>query len=93
MWRGGDRRTGKRAELLRRMLADEIGHMAIGIRWFERLSRARGLDPEASFREAVRRSFRGDLKPPPFNREARASAGFPAHYYEPLAAAPRSARR
>jgi len=70
---------------LRRILADEIGHVAIGIRRFERLCRARGLDPEASSREAVRRCFRGDLKPP-FNREARAAAGFPADYWEPPAA-------
>ena len=40
---------------------------------------------KASSREAVRRCFRGDLKPP-FNREARAAAGFPARYWEPLAA-------
>ena len=80
--RAGDRQS---AELLRRILADEIGHVAIGIRWFERLCRVRGLDPEASFREAVRRNFKGDLKPP-FNREARAAAGFPARYWEPLAA-------
>jgi uncharacterized ferritin-like protein (DUF455 family) len=80
--RAGDRQS---ALLLRRILADEIGHVAVGIRWFERLCRARGADPETSFREAVRRCFKGDLKPP-FNREARAAAGFAAHYYEPLAA-------
>jgi uncharacterized ferritin-like protein (DUF455 family) len=80
--RAGDRQS---AELLRRILGDEIGHVAIGIRWFERLCRARGVDPEASFREAVKRCFKGELKPP-FNHEARAAAGFPPHYYEPLAA-------
>ena len=40
-----------------------------------------------AFRERVRRCFKGDLKPP-FNCEARAAAGFPADYYEPLAARP-----
>ena len=34
---------------------------------------------------SVRRCFKGELKPP-FNREARAAAGFPAHYWETLAA-------
>jgi uncharacterized ferritin-like protein (DUF455 family) len=85
--RAGDRQS---AELLRRILADEIGHVAIGMRWFERLCRGRGLDPQTAFHAAVRRSFSGNLKPP-FNREARAAAGFPAGYYEPLAAARPSA--
>jgi uncharacterized ferritin-like protein (DUF455 family) len=40
--------------------------------------------PEEVFRERVRRFFKSDLKPP-FNYEARAAAGFPACYYEPLA--------
>ncbi len=58
---------------------------AVGLRWFERLCRDRGLAPEQVFRERVRRCFTGDLKPP-FNRAARDAAGFPASYYEPLAA-------
>ena len=47
---------------------------------------ARGLDPAATYRDRVRRYFAGTLKPP-FNREARDRAGFPAAYYEPLACA------
>jgi uncharacterized ferritin-like protein (DUF455 family) len=74
------------AEILRRIYRDEIGHVAIGLRWFDRLCRARGLVPEEVFRDRVRRCFKGDLKPP-FNLEARSAAGFPPHYYEPLAAA------
>jgi uncharacterized ferritin-like protein (DUF455 family) len=31
----------------------------------------------------VRYYFKGQLKPP-FNQKARAAAGFPARYYEPL---------
>ena len=88
---GTRRRPAKRRLLLRRIYAEEIGHVAVGVRWFERLCRARGVDPEASFREAVRRCFKGELKPP-FNRAARAAAGFPARYYEPLAACPRAQR-
>jgi uncharacterized ferritin-like protein (DUF455 family) len=73
------------AEILRRIYRDEIGHVAVGLRWFDRLCRMRGLVPEEVFHERVRRYFTGDLKPP-FNHEARAGAGFPARYYEPLAA-------
>jgi uncharacterized ferritin-like protein (DUF455 family) len=72
------------AEILRRIYRDEIGHVAIGLRWFERLCQARGLVPEEVFHERVRRCFKGDLKPP-LNLEARAAAGFPQRYYEPLA--------
>lgn len=73
------------AEILRHIYRDEIGHVAIGLRWFDRLCLARGLDPEVVFQERVRRLFKGKLKPP-FNHQARAAAGFPRHYYEPLAA-------
>jgi uncharacterized ferritin-like protein (DUF455 family) len=73
------------AEILRRIYRDEIGHVAIGLRWFDHLCRTRGLVPEEVFQDRVKRCFKGGLKPP-FNREARAAAGFPPHYYEPLAA-------
>lgn len=80
--RVGDRQS---AAVLQRIYCDEIGHVAVGIRWFERRCCLHGLIPEEVFRERVRRFFTGELKPP-FNRDARAAAGFPAHYYEPLAA-------
>ena len=58
------------AEILRRIYRDEIGHVAVGLRWFDRLSVARGLSPEAVFEDRVRRFFKGELKPP-FNHLAR----------------------
>ncbi len=73
------------AAILQHIYQQEIGHVAVGLRWFARLCRDRGLSPEQIFRERVRRCFKGDLKPP-FNHAARAAAGFPAAYYEPLAA-------
>ena len=79
--RAGDTES---AAVLERIYADEIGHVAVGARWFERLCRQRGLAPEAAFHDRVRRYFKGGLKPP-FNREARDKAGVPASYYEPLA--------
>ena len=75
------------AAILARIYEDEIGHVAVGVRWFEELCRARGLDPEATFHDQVRRCFTGSLKPP-FNDEARRRAGFPAGYYRKLACAP-----
>lgn len=71
------------AAVLRRIYCDEIEHVAAGVRWFDELCRARGLIPDETFRELVPRYFKGELKPP-FNYEARAAAGFPARYYEPL---------
>ena len=79
--RAGDAES---AAILDRIYRDEIGHVAVGVRWFELLCRARGLDPAATYRDRVRCYFAGALKPP-FNREARDRAGFPAAYYEPLA--------
>jgi uncharacterized ferritin-like protein (DUF455 family) len=72
------------AVILERIYRDEIGHVAVGVRWFELLCRARGLDPEEAFHDRVGRYFSGVLKPP-FNTAARGEAGFPPGYYEPLA--------
>ncbi|MBV9331198.1 MAG: ferritin-like domain-containing protein [Alphaproteobacteria bacterium] len=71
------------AAVLRRIYLDEIAHVAAGARWFNEICRARRLIPEETFRGLVRRHFKGTLKPP-LNHEARAAAGFPACYYEPL---------
>jgi len=73
------------AAILQRIYRDEIGHVAVGLRWFEHLCRTCRLDPETVFHERVRRYFKGHLRPP-FNHEARTAAGFPTRYYEPLAA-------
>jgi uncharacterized ferritin-like protein (DUF455 family) len=72
------------ATVLQRIYRDEIGHVAVGVRWFAFLCRERGLDAETTYQDRVRRYFVGALKPP-FNRDARERAGFPAAYYEPLA--------
>lgn len=80
--RAGDRDS---AAILQRVYQDEIGHVAVGARWFERLCREHGLDPQAAFHDRVRRYFKGVLKAP-FNRDARDLAGLTAGYYEPLAA-------
>jgi len=63
------------AKVLERILADEIGHVAIGSRWFQYLCTARGLEPEATFRELVEAEL-GGLRGNACNRAARLEAGF-----------------
>jgi uncharacterized ferritin-like protein (DUF455 family) len=70
------------AAILDRIYRDEVGHVAVGARWFETLCRERGLDPTATLRDRVSRHFTGALKPP-FNEAARTAAGLPRAYYAP----------
>jgi uncharacterized ferritin-like protein (DUF455 family) len=81
--RAGDRAS---ADVLRVLYRDEIGHVAIGHRWFEFLCAQRGLPPMTTWHSLVRQHYRGLLKRP-FNDAARAEAGFAASFYEPLAEA------
>lgn len=62
-------------EILQIILRDEIGHVAIGSRWFNFCCQARGLDPEFTFRQLIIRYLKGRVKLP-FNIEARLAAGF-----------------
>jgi uncharacterized ferritin-like protein (DUF455 family) len=73
------------AAVLERIYRDEIGHVAIGRRWFAFLCRRRGRDPVAAWHALVRRHFRGELKPP-FNDAAREAAGFGSEFYRALPA-------
>jgi uncharacterized ferritin-like protein (DUF455 family) len=75
------------AAVLQRIYDDEIGHVAIGLRWFEQVAMRRGLEPLTAWQALVRTYFRGSLKPP-FNQPARERAGFAARFYLPLAEAP-----
>lgn len=71
------------AAILDRIYADEIGHVAVGRRWFEFVCEARGVPPVATYHTLVRRHFKGGLKAP-FNTEGRDAAGFAAAFYAPL---------
>ena len=68
------------AAAMRTIYNDEIGHVAAGRRWFEWLCSERGIPPVETWRDLVKCHFRGALKPP-FNDEARGSAGFSKAYY------------
>lgn len=72
------------AAILQVIHDDEIGHVAVGRRWFEHVCLENGRDPIPTYHALVRRHFRGAIKPP-FNRDSRDRAGFAAAYYEPLA--------
>jgi len=74
---GGDRAS---ADVLRRIVADEIGHVATGMRWFDHACAARGLDPASTWQDLVQRHCPGALKPP-FNAEARSRAGMSPAFY------------
>lgn len=63
------------AEILEIILRDEIGHVAIGNKWYGQLCTERGLDPIAQYR-ALARQYRAPRQRGPFNLEARREAGF-----------------
>lgn len=63
------------ADILEIILRDEIGHVAIGNRWFGWLCDARRLDPLSTY-ENLARTYRAPNPRGPFNTEARRAAGF-----------------
>jgi uncharacterized ferritin-like protein (DUF455 family) len=63
------------AGILERILNDEIGHVALGNRWFGWLAQQRGLDRLAIWRDLARR-YRAPRLVPPLNLAARRLAGF-----------------
>ncbi|HPT49983.1 MAG TPA: ferritin-like domain-containing protein [Accumulibacter sp.] len=63
------------ATILEIILRDEIGHVAIGNRWYRWLCARRGLDPVACQAELARR-YRAPRPRGPFNLAARRAAGF-----------------
>ena len=73
------------AAALQVIYEEEIGHVAIGKRWFDHLCSRRGLGAQETWHSLVRRHFRGQLKPP-FNDAARDQAGLSADFYGALAA-------
>ena len=67
--------TARRASILDVILRDEIGHVAIGNRWFRWLCTQRGLDPIEAYAGLAARYGAPKLRGP-FNLEARRAAGF-----------------
>jgi uncharacterized ferritin-like protein (DUF455 family) len=78
--RSGDESS---AAIMQTIYEEEIGHVAIGWRWFRHVANLRGLNPESAWPNLVRKHFRGRLKPP-FNEPARIAAGFAEPLYAEL---------
>lgn len=72
--RVGDNRS---VSILEVILRDEIGHVAVGSRWFRHACAQRGLEPETTFQHLLSQYMRGQLKGP-FHEHARMEAGFSA---------------
>ena len=68
----GDHRAGAILDVI---LNDEIGHVAVGNRWYRFLCAQRKLDPVATYAELSERYKAPHLRGP-FNLEARRAAGF-----------------
>ena len=70
--KAGDLRA---VDILNIILRDEVGHVAIGNRWFHHLCQRDGLEATTLYPELVRRYEAPSLRPP-YNVEARKQAGF-----------------
>ena len=63
------------AAILDVILRDEIGHVAIGNRWYGWLCEQRGLEPVATYAQLAK-EYAAPVLRGPFNLEARRAAGF-----------------
>jgi uncharacterized ferritin-like protein (DUF455 family) len=63
------------AAVLRVILRDEVGHVALGTHWFRWVCAERRLEPDSEYLALVRRHLRGEQRGP-FNRALRRQAGF-----------------
>ncbi|MCX4189381.1 ferritin-like domain-containing protein [Methylophaga sp. OBS3] len=70
--KSGDHRA---VEILNVILEEEIGHVAVGTRWFNYLCDQRSLEPLSTFTELLESYFDGAIRGP-FHIEARQQAGF-----------------
>jgi uncharacterized ferritin-like protein (DUF455 family) len=61
--------------ILETILAEEVGHVAIGSRWFEWCCAREGVDAGDTFLQLLQDVAKGAIRGP-FNREARLAAGF-----------------
>ena len=63
------------ADILKIIFEQEIGHVAIGTRWFNYACEQKGLSPEETFQNLLVEYMDGELRGP-FQIEARRQAGF-----------------
>ncbi|MBC5766377.1 ferritin-like domain-containing protein [Ramlibacter albus] len=77
-------------EILDVILRDEVGHVAIGNRWYRWLCEREGYDPVAHY-GVVAAKFDAPRLYPPFNEEARLRAGFTNEEFASLSSNARDA--
>jgi uncharacterized ferritin-like protein (DUF455 family) len=75
------------AEIVQTILDDEIGHVAIGTRWFQWLCSNRGLESESTFHDLLAAYSTAPLRSAP-NIAARRAAGFSDTEIARLSSAP-----
>ncbi len=73
----------KSSEALKIIYEEEIDHVKAGYKWFNYICELKGLNPQTKYQELVKIYFAGSLKPP-FNIEARKSAGLAEDFYMPM---------
>ncbi len=61
--------------ILQKIFDDEIGHVKIGSYWYKTLCEERGLEPQKTFLELIKKYMQG-ARFGPFDTEARLQAGF-----------------
>ncbi|WP_439518295.1 ferritin-like domain-containing protein [Hydrogenophaga sp.] len=71
----GTPEADRAVEILDVILRDEIGHVAVGNRWYGWLCAQQGIEPLSHYRRLAREHSAPRLKPP-FNEAARRAAGF-----------------
>ncbi|WP_369026341.1 ferritin-like domain-containing protein [Qipengyuania sp. RANM35] len=72
------------AKILKRILDDEIRHVAFGSKHFHAICGGRGENPRETWQNLVRTHFSGVLRPP-FNDSARLAGGLPREFYGAIA--------
>jgi uncharacterized ferritin-like protein (DUF455 family) len=65
----------KSVAILKRVLQDEVGHVALGSYWFKTLCEQQGFEPEQKYQQLLLQFYQGKPKGP-FNKEMRIIAGF-----------------
>ncbi len=70
------------AAILDRNFAEEITHVACGVKWFVYLCQRQGLDPQSVFHERFPMYYKGNIKEA--NLSARYAAGLPESWLAPF---------
>lgn len=63
-------------DLLTRILTDEVGHVALGSKWFDFVCKKRDLEPESTYQAMITQYYIGGKPKGPFNKALRLRAGF-----------------